>query len=87
MVESRKDREVMAKNAGEVDVVIFAGLRQLAELGYYRVRFVQDKGSTEFYYIAELGTDPQTKESFPIWKRVQWREGSPVLPRREHTHG
>ena len=82
MVESRKNRE-MSKNAGEVDAVIFAGLRQLSELGYHRVRFEQDNVSTEFYYIAELGTDPETKESFPIWKRVKWENGKPVLPRKE----
>lgn len=63
-------------NAGEVDAVIFAGLRQLVELGYTRVRFHQDGVSTTFSYIDRI------ENGEPIWRRVEWRAGKPVLPQR-----
>lgn len=63
-------------NQGEVDVVIFAGLRQLVELGYHRVRFHQDGHETSFFYIDRV------ENSEPVWRKVAWKDGKPVLPER-----
>jgi len=66
----------MSTNTGEVDAVIYAGLHQLAELGYHRIRFVQDGHATEFYIIDSF------VQNDPVWKRVAWENGKPVLPVR-----
>lgn len=65
-------------NAGEVDIVIYTGLRQLSELGYHRVRFHQDGVQTSFSYVDRI------ENGEPIWRRVEWRDGKPVLPDRRN---
>ena len=64
-------------NQGEVDTVIFAGLRQLADLGYHRAKFYQDGHETAYYVIDHV------ERGEPVWKKVTWSNGKPELVERK----
>lgn len=66
----------MKVNHGEVDAVIMCGLQQLAEKGYHRVVFNQDGVSTDFYIIGHV------ENGKPVWLKVVWHDGKPILPER-----